>query len=115
MGNAVYGIYVAENASPTLDGNRCSGNGKIGIAYFDSAGGRRTSNESTPTAPTASMSMIRPHRSSENECSDNDDAGIAYFGEAQVRLNAIAAQRTPPIGIYVAEAAAPILHAKRHR
>ncbi|MBP1466216.1 right-handed parallel beta-helix repeat-containing protein, partial [Candidatus Chloroploca sp. M-50] len=82
-GNATYGIYVGDQAQPTLEANTCQQNQQSGIGYGGSAGG--TARQNTCTGNTKhgiSVTEQAQPTLEANTCQQNQESGIAYRDSA---------------------------------
>ena len=76
------GIRVSGQAQPALNGNLCTHNSGLGIAYSDDAGGAASWNECSENGVGGiGVAGQAAPMLEENLCAGNGDAGIAYFDD----------------------------------
>ena len=108
--NGLDGILLKLNAEPTLEGNRCHGNGANGIAYLGKAAGMARRNECAANGLHGILVKEDAHPTlEENTCTENEQCGIGYFGRAagEARGNECSGNKVD--GVCVLAEAKPLL------
>jgi len=110
--NGLHGIYVANQAQPTLEANTCHSNKYSGIVYSGNATGTARQN----TCIGNEMSGISVQGEAQpileaNTCQSNKYVGIAYFGNATGTARQNICIDNELHGIIVKEQAKPTLEA----
>ena len=102
------GILLEGRARATLEGNVCRDNEKVGIGYFDNAGGMARRNRCSGNSFGISVAEQAQPTLEGNICTVNEKAGIGYFDNAEgvARQNRCSGNL---LGIFVAEQAQPRL------
>jgi parallel beta-helix repeat protein len=74
--NDLGGIYVNEEANPTLEENVCNDNRRIGIAYLRSSGGVARRNECSGNETGIYIAETADPVLEDNDCHDNTGEDI---------------------------------------
>jgi parallel beta-helix repeat protein len=102
------GIYVGEQAQPTLEGNVCTDNEVVGIGYVGNSGGVARQNECSGNRGGIYVTEQAQPTLEGNVSTDNETAGIGYVGDSGgvARQNECVGSLS---GIHVGEQAQPTL------
>ncbi len=104
------GIYVDQQAQPTLTGNRCQENQEAGIVIFGSAGGSAVSNVCNHNEKYGIyVDQEAQPRLQQNQCQENRGSGITYGGKAGGTANGNLCHQNRKHGIELRAQAAPEL------
>jgi len=108
--NEANGIAVADQAQPTLEGNKSQENGWSGIAYWGSASGLATKNTCRRNKVHGIHLGDQAQPTLEaNACEENDWCGIAYYRAASGVARRNTCCRNTQHGVYLTEQARPTL------
>ncbi|RLC64745.1 MAG: hypothetical protein DRI48_07405 [Chloroflexi bacterium] len=103
------GILVGGQARPRLEGNSCSDNQGIGIAYLDSGGGVAHNNRCLRNMAGIHVAQQAQPTLEENLCGANQWDGIAYWDQAGGVARRNQSLQNEQMGIHVNREAQPML------
>jgi len=111
-GNQLRGIFIHDQAQPVLEGNVCSHNDAIGIAYAGSSGGTARHNECSQNGLHGiSIDDQAQPTLEENACTGNGEAGIVFFDSSSGTALGNNCTENGYHGIAVNDQARPMLEA----
>lgn len=108
-GNDSFGVYVADQAQPTVEWNLCTDNDLAAIAYDGQAGGLARRNESSGSVVGIRVGGRAQPTLDWNLCTDNEEAGIAYLEDGGGLASGNECLWNLEVGIRVAGRARPTL------